>query len=102
MSDNRLPLGVKAKDLVSSWEGTIVARYEYMNGCCRYEIAGVDKDGKPEAMVFDGQQLEITDSVHLRHLAEFDSVKTDPEIPAAVESINKATGGDRSMRPVSR
>lgn len=76
-------LGRKYRDTVSGWEGTATARYQYMNGCIRIEIAGADKDGKPESFVFDVQQIEELDA---------------PKIAVAPA----ATGGPRSNRPVDR
>jgi hypothetical protein len=88
MSAHTFELGAKARDRVSAWTGTITARYEYLNGCERYEISGTDKDGKPEAFVFDAQQVEVLEP-------------PTPELtrqPAPVV----ATGGARDSRPVAR
>lgn len=80
-----LKLGVKARDVVSGWEGTITSRHEYLNGCVRYEIAGTDKDGKPEDFVFDEQQIEVLGD---------DGPLVNLQVTAA--------GGPRSNRPVPR
>lgn len=80
-------LGSSARDIVSGWAGTITARYEYLNGCERYEISGKDKDGKPEAYVFDAQQVEVTKAP--------DAKLTRKPEPARV-------GGPRGSAPVSR
>lgn len=53
----KIELGKRYRDAISGWEGVATARYEYMNGCVRYELAAHDKDGKPEAFVFDEQQI---------------------------------------------
>lgn len=76
-------LGNRYQDKVSGWEGIATARYEYLNGCVRYEIAFHDKDGKPEAFVFDEDQL----------------------IEVAAEGVAhqpKPTGGPQDNKPVLR
>jgi hypothetical protein len=78
-----ITLGTKVRDTVSGWEGTATARYEYMNGCVRYEISAHDKDGKPESFVFDEQQIE--------------ALPVEP-----LKTKKRRTGGDRSNRPVAR
>jgi hypothetical protein len=83
MTTKTLKLGSKARDTVSGWEGTLTARYEYMNGCVRYEVSASDKDGKPEAFVFDQQQIEMIEE------------KAPPAEP-------KPTGGPRGNRPPAR
>lgn len=85
MTDHSIELGKKAKDIVSGWEGLATARYEYMNGCIRYEISAQDKDGQPKSFVFDEQQLEQL---------------TDEKIKKPGKS--KRTGGERGRDPVSR
>lgn len=57
-----IELGKRYRDTVSGWEGVVTARYEYMNGCIRYEVSAKDKDGKPEAFVFDEQQIEAVEA----------------------------------------
>lgn len=59
MTQHAIELGVDARDRISGWEGVVVARYEYLNGCQRYEIGGVTREGKPEGFVFDAQQIEV-------------------------------------------
>ena len=80
-------LGAVAKDRVSGWEGTITARYEYVNGCERYEISGSDKDGKPESFVFDAQQLEV---------------RSPPAAGLTRQPAPVRTGGPRTSAPVAR
>jgi hypothetical protein len=53
-------LGDKVKDLVTAFEGIIIARSEYLNGCIRYGVqcAKLTKEGKPqETEWFDEKQL---------------------------------------------
>lgn len=88
MTTHTIELGAKARDRVSGWEGTITARYEYINGCERYEISGADKDGKPESFVFDAQQVEVVAA------PEPDLVREPPKVAR--------TGGPRTNAPVAR
>lgn len=83
-----IELGARIKDRVSGWEGTATARYEYLNGCERYEISGADKDGKPEGYIFDVQQIEVLSA------PEPALARTPPPLAA--------TGGPRGTAPVSR
>lgn len=80
------PPGEIVTDTVSGWTGTLVARYEYMNGCVRYEVAGADKDGKPDSYVFDEQQL----------------VSVGAAAPPTGRERAVATGGPKDNRPVPR
>lgn len=84
-----IELGSKARDTVSGWEGVVTARYEYLNGCERYEIGGADKDGKPETFVFDVQQIEVLDVPAER-------------FTRTPEPVRAATGGPRTSTPVGR
>lgn len=83
-------LGDRVRDAVSGWEGIATARYEYLNGCVRWQIDGVDKDGKPEGFVFDDQQVQVVMADALAPVVEY----PDP----AVSSV----GGPRSNTPVAR
>lgn len=80
----RFSLGDKVKDLVSGFTGIAFARYEYLNGCIRYEVAP-DKLGKTgdvmDGRVFDESQLTLVKAL---------AVKVPP----------KDTGGPVSNRPV--
>lgn len=80
----RIELGKQYRDTVSGWEGVATARYEYMNGCVRYELGGRDKDGKPESFVFDEQQIEAV------------------EAPPVDRRPSRPTGGPRDATPVAR
>lgn len=79
-----LELGKKARDTVSGWEGILTARYEYMNGCVRYEISAKDENGKPEAFAFDEQQIVMV------------------EAPPVEREPARRTGGPRDNTPVKR
>ena len=56
-------LGIRAKDIVTGFEGIIVARVEYFNGCMQYCLKPKMKtDGScPEGEYFDEQYLSIVD-----------------------------------------
>jgi hypothetical protein len=72
-----IELGTKVRDMVTDFEGIVIARTVYLNGCVRYAVqAKLLKDGKvPDTQWIDEPQLKIVgDGV---------SVKSSP------------TGGDR-------
>lgn len=55
----KVKLGKKYRDKISGFEGTATGKYEYLNGCVRYELtASKLRDGKVLAQVFDEEQLE--------------------------------------------
>lgn len=57
-------IGKQATDSVTSFNGTIIAVTEWMNGCVRYGIQpnGLNKDGKLiEAEWFDSEQVVIAE-----------------------------------------
>lgn len=83
----RLQLGMRAKDRVSGWEGWLVARYEYLNGCVRWEIGGGGGDGKPDAYVFDQQQVQQVGTRTLTPTSDgpnLEAVTVEPPPPAPV------------------
>jgi hypothetical protein len=62
MSNFKYSLGTQAKDKITGYAGTLVARTEWIHGCARYTIqAPVLKDGFPvEAYTMDEDAIEIT------------------------------------------
>lgn len=57
-----IQLGDKCKDLVTGYEGVVVARTEWLNGCIRVTLQcdKLDKDGKPQdTYTFDEPQLVV-------------------------------------------
>lgn len=56
----KFKLGEKCKDTISGYEGTVVARFEYLNGCVRYELQGRNEKptDEPKSFIFDEDQLE--------------------------------------------
>lgn len=80
----KIKLGNRYRDSVSGWEGTATARYDYMNGCTRIELAAKDKDGAPVSYVFDIEQMVVVDA------------------PPVQRSAPSPTGGPRDNQAVSR
>lgn len=56
-------LGKKFRDPITSFEGTAIARCEYLSGCFHLELERADKDGKPESYWFDEQRLNALEDV---------------------------------------
>lgn len=63
MSEFKFEVGLKAKDLVTGFEGVISCRSQWISGCNTYGLKPkVDKDGKlPQSEYFDENTIEITD-----------------------------------------
>jgi hypothetical protein len=58
----QIQLGDKVKDLVTGYEGIVIARTEYLNGCLRYGIqrTKLTKEGVPGAAEWiDEKQLVV-------------------------------------------
>lgn len=57
-----IELGNKVKDIVTGFEGIVVARVEYLNGCIQYCVKPKAKDGKMEdGQYIDEKVLEVVD-----------------------------------------
>ncbi|HEY3925243.1 MAG TPA: hypothetical protein VGL75_11840 [Acidothermaceae bacterium] len=84
MSRPRIVLGRKYRDTVSGWEGIATARYEYLNGCVRYQLDAKDDKGAPQGYVFDEQQV------------------AEVEAPAVEREPARRTGGPRDNAAVAR
>jgi len=56
----QITLGCLAKDTISGFEGIVISKTEWLNGCVRIQIQPRTlHDGKPiDAQVFDQQQVE--------------------------------------------
>lgn len=57
-------LGCKVKDMITDFEGTCIARCEYLNGCIRCEVQAKGlKDGIPIEGIWidEGQLVNITE-----------------------------------------
>ncbi len=64
MKATDVPLGAKARDRVSGFEGIIECRGEWLNGCIRITLAptDLDKDGAlKKTATFDIEQIELLD-----------------------------------------
>lgn len=57
MTNRPIVLGEQVTDSITGVTGTAVARYEFLYGCVRIAVERLDKDGKPEEIVFDEQRL---------------------------------------------
>ena len=55
-------LGSTAKDKLSGYQGTVVARMEWYHGCIRYVVQSPElHEGKPvESQSFDEEQVKVT------------------------------------------
>lgn len=55
-----IELGKRYKDTVTGFEGVATARYEYLNGCVRYQLEAPKQDsGGILELIFDEQRLEL-------------------------------------------
>ncbi len=63
MIDKNTDLGVRARDMVTGFEGIITGRAEYLNGCTQFVLTPpVDEDGKSQkGQWIDNGQLEFVD-----------------------------------------
>jgi hypothetical protein len=73
-----ITLGDRCRDTITGFEGTATARYEFINGCIRYNLeTSSPKEGVLE-LVFDEQRLEVVQD-------------------ATEEPVVKRTGGARDQ-----
>lgn len=95
---DRIRLGCRAKDAVTGFEGTVTARFEYLNGCLRYMVEAPSKEqgGKPEELVFDEERLDVTGEVDARWEHVEARLAGDPiERGIPDEPVLSRTGGAR-------
>lgn len=80
----KVKLGDKYRDTISGFEGVATARYEFVNGCVRYELERRMRpdEKEPVVSVFDEQRLQAIDEKPIARTAR--------------------AGGPRSAKPVSR
>lgn len=112
MRSEDLRFGRVYKDLVSGWEGTMTARYEYANGCVRVELSSADKDGYPKGHVFDVEQIALVGpgAMPERTPSALALVDQPQETPRrrrwrsrnSEPGLLRRTGGPRSNEPVER
>ena len=60
----KIELGVKARDVVTKFEGVVVARSEHLTGCAQIALQPCHiKDGKvSDAVWFDENRIEVLDA----------------------------------------
>jgi hypothetical protein len=82
-----ISLGDKVRDVVTGFEGIVIARTDWLNGCVRFVVQPdkIEKNGKqPEGVSIDEQQLEVLEAgkIKLRaHLEERAAPKTGGPMP---------------------
>ncbi|MHC2090404.1 hypothetical protein [Methylobacterium sp. CM6244] len=56
-------LGQTVREVITSFEGVVTSRHEYLHGCTRITVQSRElKDGKPiDSETFDEQQLVVLD-----------------------------------------
>lgn len=61
MANKKIELGDVAKDLITGFEGVVVAETKWLHGCVRFSLQPKAlKDGKPqESVTFDEPQLKL-------------------------------------------
>lgn len=75
-----ISLGVKAKDKITGFAGTVTGRAQYLTGCDQYLLNPPAKDGAlVDSQWFDEQRLEV-----------------DENTPAVVLDNSNGNGADRA------
>ena len=54
----KVKLGKRYRDTITGFEGVAYGQTEYLFGCYRVTLTGVNKDGDPAEFTFDAPQLE--------------------------------------------
>lgn len=72
-----------ARDQITGFQGVVVSRHEYLNGCVRLGVQSqVLKDGIPtESQVFDEQQLDLIEAYAVQTKASVGGPRNDPKLP---------------------
>lgn len=52
-------MGDRVRDVISGYEGIVIARFEYWTGCNHYGVESTAKDGKLPYESLDEQRLEL-------------------------------------------
>jgi len=86
-----IELGDRAKDAITGFEGIVVARAEWLNGCDRFIIQPEQlKDGKLiDSLWFDGPQLRLVKKGVIKPTTV--TLPTEPDKP-----VLRKTGGPRN------
>jgi hypothetical protein len=83
-AEGLIRIGQVCRDKITGFEGVVTARYEFINGCIRFLLERLNKEGSVEELVFDEQRLEV--------IAEkFGEILPDPPL--------RRTGGPRNKAP---
>lgn len=94
-------LGYLAKDLVSGFQGVVVAYTEWYNGCERVTLSpqNLKKDGSAlDNQTFDIQQVRFLEQVLPNPFVEFEAPSPDPAPRAAGRTGGPNREGDMQMR----
>lgn len=61
-------LGDKVKDRISGFSGIATARYEYLNGCIRFQVEPdkLNKGAMIDGKIFDLEQLTVVQAAKVR------------------------------------
>jgi hypothetical protein len=80
----KFSLGTRARDRISGYEGTIIARTEWLNGCKRYTLQAHGlKDGKPaDSWACDEQDIDLIETAAAAEAAPTGGGRPDPVRPA--------------------
>ncbi|MFA5306506.1 MAG: hypothetical protein WC365_03590 [Candidatus Babeliales bacterium] len=66
----KIKLGWQVKDSITGFEGITTGRFEYLNGCVRFEVCPMKLNTEtgipPENLVFDEPQLEVVDTFEIK------------------------------------
>lgn len=93
----------KVRDIVTGIEGKATAQYNYPNGCVRYELTMLDKDGAVKDYVFDDQQLEVLERAHPENTDEAKAARAEATAAhRAAEEAKDKPGGPPVKTPVAR
>lgn len=68
MATPKFALGDTLRDHITGFEGVVIARTEWLNGCVRYDLQPptLDKDGQPVKDVwFDEEQVALRQAAEL-------------------------------------
>ena len=81
-----IPLGSHVRDIYTGFEGTLVARTQWLHGCDRLTIEPrkVKEDGSlPDSMTFDAPRVELLQAEPVRTSRDEQTTKTGgPNGPA--------------------